>query len=129
LIERDEATLWRWQAKLKNVVAPHTVDALEFLPTDLTFEVAYPWGQLEGDLNFFLDTGFFLDDGLFFDDENFTTQVGAGSFVIDNDGSDRIRRGALIIDGVSVSPRIDNFTTGEFISFPGVTVLSTKQMI
>jgi hypothetical protein len=114
--ERDGTTLGTW-AKLKRVSATEQPGLLQSLPVDLTFEISWPWFEDTSDI-WYLDTGEVLDDGLFLD-RNFTQQVGAGSFTIDNTGDDRIIRGSLVVLGPSTNPRIENSTTDEFVLYTG----------
>lgn len=115
-------------AKLKAVKAPQNPEHFLYLPVTLTFEVTWPWLEEQDDIGWFLDTGIALDGVNTLDEDNITTQVGVGTFDIDNDGGDVITRLLMVIKGSSTNPSITNTTTGESISYSG-TVASGSSLV
>ncbi|MCP4415964.1 MAG: hypothetical protein GY805_05035 [Chloroflexi bacterium] len=122
---RDATTRGTW-AKLKRVQAPNEVGLFTFLPVNLTFEVSWPWLEHTDDV-WYLDAGEVLDDGLTLD-ANYSSQVGAGTFTINNTGDDRILRGRHLVIGASTNPNPHNTTTGEWWQYTG-TVAAGETLV
>lgn len=123
---RDDDERGTW-AKLKRVQAPYKPDYLQHLPVKLTFEVSWPWFEDADDIGY-LDDGGLLDDGGIFD-ENYTSQVGAGDFSINNTGGDRITRGLIVVKGSSTDPKVENTTTGEWVQYTGTIAAGSFLLI
>jgi len=113
---RDGSERGCW-AKLKQISAPYKPEFLQYLPVQITFEIAWPWLESADDI-WYLDAGEVLDDGLNFD-ANYSTRSGAGSLVITNTGGDVIRRGLIVVKGASTNPTILNNANGWSIAYAG----------
>jgi len=103
-------------AKLTSVNYTNSPEQTTYLPVNLTFVLSWPWFEPTDD-RWFLDSGLYLDDGLDFDG-NYTTQAGAGTFSIDNDGGGAITRGYITITGGTL-PTLTNNTNGWSVAYGG----------
>lgn len=122
---RDAATRGTW-AKMKSFAEKRVAGNSHHIECEMIFEATWPWWENENDI-WYLDTGEILDDSLTLD-RNFTQQVGAGTFTINNTGGDTIRRGAIVVKGSSTNPVITNSITNESITYTG-TVASGSNLV
>ena len=104
-------------AKLQKVNARFTPENRQTLDVDLEFFLSWPWFENGSDI-WYLDTGKYLDDGLSLD-QQVTTQSGAGTFTLDNNGGDKISSAIIVIKGASTNPSITNAANGQSISYTG----------
>lgn len=125
MTDTSERGAW---AKMKNVSPTFTPIDRTFLDSiSISFEIPWPWLEDTTQIVYF-DDGTLWSDGAV-DVENFTQQVGAGTFSINNAGNDRITRGQITIWGPSTNPKVENTTTGESIQFTGTVPSGTFLLI
>ena len=114
-------------AKLTSVNYTNSPEQTTYLPVSLSFVINWPWFELSSDVWYF-DAGEVFDDGLSFDG-NYTTQSGAGTFVINNTGGGVIKRGTVEIAGASTAPTITNAANGWSIAYSGTVASGSKLII
>lgn len=145
---RDNSTIWQTEGKL--VQATSAPDSRNYILDSIasaqglegyervqaSFEIVYPYWQVQGDLGNFLDTGLFMDDGVLLDvgvGESLTTSSASNSITVDNAGSvahENIEISIEGLTGVTVTDiEINNLSTQESIVWDGVLAVGDKLVI
>lgn len=114
-------------AKLVGINFNDEVEAVNHLPVELTFQVAWPWLEAETDVTYF-DAGKTFDSGWLLDG-NYSTRTGAGSLTINNTGGDVIARGTIEIAGASTNPTISNAANGWSLAYAGMVASGSRLVI